>query len=90
MAIAVVLAISATASFAPPIWARALAPIRVAGMELPFYMGAQGAIVIYVLLVIAYAAVMEQADRRLRARLASLPAHDPLHDDDPAIEDLPR
>lgn len=56
-------------------------------MELPFYMGAQGAIVLYVLLVAGYAIIMRRADDRLRTALAALPADDARDDDDSGIAD---
>ena len=37
-----------------------------AGFRLPFYLGAQGAILIYLLLIVIYIVAMTRADQRLR------------------------
>jgi putative solute:sodium symporter small subunit len=65
--IAVLMTIGFVASFVVPIFARTLADVRFAGFSLPFYMGAQGAILVYVLLVAVYILLMQRADRELQA-----------------------
>jgi putative solute:sodium symporter small subunit len=39
--------------------------VRVAGFPLPFYFGAQGAILVYVALILVYIVLMQVADARL-------------------------
>ena len=59
-------------SFVVPLIARNLAPVRFAGFSLPFYMGAQGAILVYLMLIVVYIVLMQRADAVLqRAREAS-------------------
>jgi putative solute:sodium symporter small subunit len=65
--IAVLMTIGFAASFVVPIFARTLADVRFAGFSLPFYVGAQGAILVYVLLVAMYIVLMQRADRELQA-----------------------
>jgi putative solute:sodium symporter small subunit len=48
----------------------------VAGFRLPFYIGAQGAIVVYLLLIAVYIVAMTRADRRLRQAAAADAAND--------------
>jgi uncharacterized membrane protein len=43
-----------------------LDPVRFIGFRLPFYFGAQGAILIYVGLIVVYIVLMQRADRRLQ------------------------
>ena len=43
-----------------------LARVRFAGFSLPFYFGAQGAILIYLALIVVYILSMQRADRRLQ------------------------
>jgi len=58
-------------SFLLPLAAPMLAHVRIAGFSLPFYFGAQGAILIYLALIVVYILSMQRADRRLqRAFLA--------------------
>ena len=64
--IAVLLALGAIVSFGVPLVAGQLKQIRFAGWSLPFYMGAQGAIIVYLALVLIYIVAMGGADRRLR------------------------
>jgi len=40
--------------------------VRVGGFRLPFYFGAQGAILVYLALIVVYIVLMQQADRRLQ------------------------
>ena len=54
-------------SFVVPLIARNLAPVRFAGFSLPFYMGAQGAILVYLMLIVVYIVLMQRADRVLQA-----------------------
>ncbi|APA85244.2 DUF4212 domain-containing protein [Paraburkholderia sprentiae WSM5005] len=53
-------------SFVVPMLAPALAQVRVGGFSLPFYFGAQGAILIYLALIVVYIVLMQRADRRLQ------------------------
>ncbi|WP_442809173.1 DUF4212 domain-containing protein [Trinickia soli] len=57
-------------SFLVPLFARVLSSVRVAGFRLPFYLGAQGSILVYLLLIVVYIAAMTRADRRLRQAAA--------------------
>lgn len=56
-------------SFIVPLIARNLEHARFAGFSLPFYMGAQGAILVYVALIVVYIVLMQRADRRLQRAL---------------------
>lgn len=73
--IGVLMLIGFAVSFVVPLYARALSNVRVAGFRLPFYLGAQGAIIIYLLLIAVYIAAMTRADRRLRQAAAADAAH---------------
>jgi putative solute:sodium symporter small subunit len=64
--ISVLMLIGFVFSFIVPLLARSLSCVRVAGFRLPFYIGAQGAIVVYLLLIAVYIVAMTRADRRLR------------------------
>ncbi|WDD94669.1 DUF4212 domain-containing protein [Burkholderia sp. FERM BP-3421] len=64
--IAILMAIGFAVSFVVPSFAHALAPLRFAGFSLPFYLGAQGAILIYLALILVYIVLMQRADRVLR------------------------
>jgi putative solute:sodium symporter small subunit len=68
--ISVLMLIGFVVSFVVPLYARALSNVRVAGFRLPFYLGAQGAIVIYLLLIAVYIVAMTRADRRLQQAAA--------------------
>jgi putative solute:sodium symporter small subunit len=57
-------------SFGIPLVATRLADIRFAGFPLPFYFGAQGAILVYVALIVVYIVLMQFADARLQRSLA--------------------
>ncbi len=63
--IAVLMTIGFGVSFVVPFFAPALAGLRFAGFSLPFYLGAQGAILIYLLLIAVYVLLMQRADRTL-------------------------
>jgi putative solute:sodium symporter small subunit len=56
-------------SFVLPLMAPALAQVRVGGFRLPFYFGAQGAILVYLALIVVYIVLMQRADRRLQRAL---------------------
>ena len=64
--IAVLMAIGFCVSFVAPLYARELAAIRFAGFSLPFYLGAQGAVLVYLALIAVYIVSMQIADRTLR------------------------
>ncbi|AXF21161.1 DUF4212 domain-containing protein [Burkholderia pyrrocinia] len=64
--IAVLMAIGFAVSFVVPFFAPALAGVRFAGFSLPFYVGAQGAILVYLVLIVVYIGLMQRADRTLR------------------------
>lgn len=64
--IVALLAFGALVSFGVPLVAGQLKSIRFAGWSLPFYMGAQGAIIVYLALVLIYIVAMNGADRRLQ------------------------
>jgi putative solute:sodium symporter small subunit len=49
-----------------------LASLRFAGFPLPFYFGAQGAILVFVVLIVVYIVLMQFADARLQRALAAL------------------
>jgi putative solute:sodium symporter small subunit len=53
-------------SFVVPLAAPMLSKVRFAGFSLPFYIGAQGAILIYVGLIVVYIVLMQRADRILQ------------------------
>jgi putative solute:sodium symporter small subunit len=64
--IATLMAVGFVVSFVLPLIAPALAEVRIGGFRLPFYFGAQGAILIYLALIIVYIVLMQRADRRLQ------------------------
>ncbi|MFM0505277.1 DUF4212 domain-containing protein [Paraburkholderia caffeinilytica] len=64
--IATLMTIGFVVSFVLPLVAPALDPVRFNGFRLPFYFGAQGAILIYVALIVVYILLMQRADRRLQ------------------------
>ena len=71
--IAVLMSVGLVVSFGLPLVAPALETRRFRGFSLPFYVGAQGAILLYVALVLVYIGAMQLADRRLRDALANEP-----------------
>nr|WP_242468246.1 DUF4212 domain-containing protein [Burkholderia plantarii] len=73
--IAVLMTIGFAVSFLVPFFAPALAALRFAGFSLPFYLGAQGAILVYLLLIAVYVVLMQRADRTLRRAYAAHAAH---------------
>ncbi|SIO56589.1 putative solute:sodium symporter small subunit [Burkholderia sp. GAS332] len=64
--IAALMTVGFVVSFVLPLVAPALDPVRFIGFRLPFYFGAQGAILIYVALIVVYIVLMQRADRRLQ------------------------
>jgi putative solute:sodium symporter small subunit len=60
---AVLLAIWFTVTFVVGWFARDLQAITILGFPLPFYMGAQGSLVVYVLIIGYYARAMSKLDR---------------------------
>jgi putative solute:sodium symporter small subunit len=63
--IGVLMAIGFVVSFVVPLYAQQLSHVRIAGFPLPFYFGAQGAILVYVALIVVYIVLMQIADARL-------------------------
>ena len=59
----VLLAIWFFVTFVVGYYARDISDITVLGFPLPFYMGAQGALVIYVLIILFYAKYMNGLDK---------------------------
>ncbi|MFM0434363.1 DUF4212 domain-containing protein [Paraburkholderia aspalathi] len=64
--IATLMTLGFVVSFVLPLVAPALDQVRFIGFRLPFYFGAQGAILIYVALIVVYILLMQRADRRLQ------------------------
>lgn len=64
--IATLMTIGFVVSFVVPLVAPALDQVRFSGFRVPFYFGAQGAILIYVALIVVYILLMQRADRRLQ------------------------
>jgi putative solute:sodium symporter small subunit len=64
--IATLMTLGFIVSFVVPLMAPALAQVRVGGFRLPFYFGAQGAILIYLALIVVYIVLMQRADRQLQ------------------------
>jgi putative solute:sodium symporter small subunit len=64
--IATLMTLGFIVSFVLPLMAPALAQVRFGGFRLPFYFGAQGAILIYLALILVYIVLMQRADRRLQ------------------------
>ncbi len=58
----ILLAIWFFVTFVVGYYARDISDITVLGFPLPFYMGAQGALVIYVLIILFYAKYMNKLD----------------------------
>ncbi|SMG28365.1 DUF4212 domain-containing protein [Paraburkholderia susongensis] len=67
--IAALMTLGFIVSFVLPLLAPTLAQIRVGGFRLPFYFGAQGAILIYLALIVVYIVLMQRADRQLQRAL---------------------
>ncbi|HVE06745.1 MAG TPA: DUF4212 domain-containing protein [Paraburkholderia sp.] len=64
--IVLLMTIGFAVSFIVPLAARGLSGVRLFGFSLPFYMGAQGAILIYLMLIAVYIVSMQIADRALQ------------------------
>jgi putative solute:sodium symporter small subunit len=64
--IAVLMTLGFFVSFVVPLLAPVLGQVRVGGFRLPFYFGAQGAILIYLALIVVYIVLMQRADRQLQ------------------------
>ena len=64
--IATLMTLGFVVSFVLPLVAPALDQVRFIGFRLPFYFGAQGAILIYIALIVVYILLMQRADRRLQ------------------------
>lgn len=78
MLISVLMLIGFAVSFIVPLFARPLSAVRIAGFRLSFYLGAQGAILVYLLLIVVYIALMRGADRALRRAARAEQAGEPL------------
>ncbi|EKS68127.1 MULTISPECIES: DUF4212 domain-containing protein [Caballeronia] len=63
--IGVLMTIGFVVSFGLPLFAQRFQHARVAGFPLPFYFGAQGAILVYIALILIYIVLMQMADARL-------------------------
>ena len=68
--IAVLMTVGFVVSFGVPLFAQGLQHVRIAGFPLPFYFGAQGAILVYVTLIVIYIVLMQIADARLACAVA--------------------
>ena len=64
--IAALMTVGFVVSFVLPLVAPALDQVRFIGFRLPFYFGAQGAILIYVALIVVNIVLMKRDDRRLQ------------------------
>jgi putative solute:sodium symporter small subunit len=64
--IATLMVIGFVVSFIVPAASRGLAGVRFFGFSLPFYVGAQGAILVYLALIVVYIVSMQLADRALQ------------------------
>jgi putative solute:sodium symporter small subunit len=60
---ALLLLVWAAVTFVPAYWAQEFNRIVLFGWPLGFYMGAQGALIVYVLLIGIYARAMDRLDR---------------------------
>jgi putative solute:sodium symporter small subunit len=67
--VAVLMVIGFVVTFVPQFWAREWASLRFAGWPLPFYMGAQGAILIDIVLIVVYAWMQRRNDARYQREL---------------------
>ena len=67
--VAVLMVIGFVTTFVPQFWAREWASLRVAGWPLPFYMGAQGSILIDIGLIVVYAWLQRRNDARYHREL---------------------
>ena len=76
---AVLLLLWFATSFATVFYARALAGLSIFGWPLSFYMAAQGASLIYLAIIGAYALLMRRIDLRFAARLQRPTREAPPH-----------
>ena len=67
--VAVLMAIGFVVTFVPQFWAREWAAMRFAGWPLPFYMGAQGSILVDIGLIVVYVWLQRRNDGRYRHEL---------------------
>ncbi|ODP34482.1 DUF4212 domain-containing protein [Pandoraea sp. ISTKB] len=70
--VAVLMGIGFVVTFVPQFWAREWAAMRFAGWPLPFYMGAQGSILVDIGLIVVYALFQRLNDARYRKALHAL------------------
>lgn len=70
--VAVLMVIGFVVTFVPQFWAREWASLRFAGWPLPFYMGAQGSILIDIGLIVIYAWMQRRNDARYHRELHAL------------------
>ncbi|WP_174995114.1 DUF4212 domain-containing protein [Pandoraea anhela] len=70
--VGVLMVIGFVVTFVPQFWAREWAAMRFAGWPLPFYMGAQGSILIDIGLIVVYALIQRRNDSRYREALHAL------------------
>ena len=61
---AILLAIWFLVTYVVGFFARELTPIVVFGFPFPFYMGAQGALIVYVVMIFYYAHYMNKLDKK--------------------------
>ena len=73
--IVVLMLIGFFVSFIVPLFARSIVQVRFAGFSLPFYMGAQGAILVYLVLIAVYIGLMQRADHTLRREYDDYATH---------------
>lgn len=59
----ILLAVWALVTFVPSYYAKAWNEVTFFGWPLAFYMGAQGALIVYVLIIWLYARIMDKLDR---------------------------
>jgi putative solute:sodium symporter small subunit len=93
--IATLMTVGFVVSFVVPLAAPAMASMRFGGFRLPFYFGAQGAILLYVALIFVYIVLMQRADCRLQRAFdadarASIDAGTNVADDAHAESGAPR
>jgi len=76
ISMAVMFVLGGAISFVVPLFADDMAGVHWRGWSLPYYLGAQGATLLYLLLIVAYVGLMQVADRRLKAALSAIAALD--------------
>lgn len=70
--VAVLMVIGFVVTFVPQFWAREWMSVRFAGWPIPFYMGAQGSILIDIGLIVVYALIQRRNDARYHGELQAL------------------